>query len=153
MLIWFMNIVMYLLCGASASCKHLPGVKAPTVMHFSHVLRVALSCPALPCPALPCPALPCPALPCPIAPCLSLWCSAGLGVQGAYQPQGYTINLVWQPEYNLWWEFLGCLKASQQLKLSGSLPALPASWAYNTSFPHLQVSSRMSDLHITECTV
>jgi len=67
-----------------------------------------------------------------------LLCS-GLGRQEAYSSTGYSLSIVWQPDYDMQWNSLGCLDSLVSLKINGTLPDLPATWAENSSFPLLQV--------------
>lgn len=67
---------------------------------------------------------------------------AGLGKQETYVSTGYSLELEWQTNYSAQWDSLGCLDSLVSLKLSGSLPNLPAVWAENSSFPLLQVLYR-----------
>lgn len=64
---------------------------------------------------------------------------AGLGKQEAYSSAGYSLSIVWQPDYNIYWNSLGCLDSLVSLKINGTMPNLPAAWAENSSFPLLQV--------------
>ncbi len=64
---------------------------------------------------------------------------AGLGKQEAYISTGYGLSIVWQPDYNIYWNSLGCLDSLVSLNISGTLPNLPTTWAENGSFPLLQV--------------
>ena len=64
---------------------------------------------------------------------------AGLGKQEIYVSTGYSLELEWQSNYSSQWDSLSCLDSLVSLKLSGSLPNLPALWAENSSFLLLQV--------------
>ncbi len=63
----------------------------------------------------------------------------GLGKQDTYSSTGYSLNIVWQPDYATYWNSLGCLDSLVSLSINGTLPNLPAAWAENSSFPLLQV--------------
>ncbi|DBB02052.1 TPA: hypothetical protein ACH3X1_000627 [Trebouxia sp. C0004] len=62
----------------------------------------------------------------------------GLGKQEAYSSKGYSLDLVWQPDYNMYWNSLGCLHSLVSVNINGKLPNLPAAWAETRSFPLLQ---------------
>ena len=65
--------------------------------------------------------------------------NTGLGEQDIYSSTGYSLNIVWQPDYDVYWNSLGCLDSLVSLNITGTLPNLPAAWAENSSFPLLQV--------------
>ena len=64
---------------------------------------------------------------------------AALGRQTSYNSAGYTLLLLWEPEYNAHWDSLGCLQSLTNLALHGALPNLRVAWAQNGSFPRLEV--------------
>ena len=62
-----------------------------------------------------------------------------LGWQQVYDPKGYTLAEEMPSNCSMsTWQSLGCLKALQNLTLTGSLLDLPDSWADTESFPALE---------------
>lgn len=74
------------------------------------------------------------------APDCELSILARLGQNQAYNASGYTINTELPTNFTTdAWQSLGCLRSLTSIKLTGSLPDLPDSWADNGNFKMLQV--------------
>ncbi len=80
-----------------------------------------------------------PEAPLGAAPDCELSILAGLGQNQAYNASGYTINTELPNFTTDAWQSLGCLSSLTSIKLTGSLPDLPNSWADNGNFNMLQV--------------